>query len=160
MVEPDPGNADFVGDRNAGNGELADSGDRSNAQGKTIDSTVSSTVSQRQKNKPETLLSQNLCDSTVSKVVSLDEIKRKRNQKKSETVLSQGGKKRRGKVEPVQKPKAIPGHEWRRQGTGWTLLRSWYQSDGQGGRERKREYVQHYSATALKAAETLREKLS
>jgi hypothetical protein len=105
----------------------------------------------------ETLLSQPSCDSTVAKVVSLADVKRK---KSVDTTVAKGKKRSVSTVEPAPKPKKLKGHEWRRQGTGWTLLRSWYERDETGARVRRREYVQHYSATALRLAGDIRKELS
>jgi hypothetical protein len=91
------------------------------------------------------------CDSTVSKVVNLADRKSKKH---CDSTVSKG--KKQSSIAPAERPKSLPGYEWRRQGTGWTLLRSWYEPDGKGGRTRKREYVHHYSASAIKEAETLK----
>jgi hypothetical protein len=134
-----------------------------------VDSTVSTgSVSGRPDTAPkpsETVVAQAGCattprppvDSTVAKVVSLADVKRK---KSVDTTVARGKKRSVAKVEPAPKPKALKGHEWRRQGTGWTLLRSWYEPDENGVRRRVREYVQHYSATALRLAGNIRKGMS
>lgn len=93
-------------------------------------------------------VSQPACDSTV--VAPLDS-----NVNHSRKRAKSGCDSTVATSESCSKPKALTGHEWRRQGTGWTLLRSWYEA-GDSGRVRRRGYVQHYSATALRRAETLR----
>lgn len=136
---------------------------------KPVDSTVAKhSVSRRPDTMPKapaTLLSQPACDtaparpvdSTVAKVVSLADARKK---KAVDTTVAKGKKRSVSKAEPAPKPKALRGHEWRRQGTGWTLLRSWYEPDETGARVRRREYVQHYSATALARAGNIRKELS
>lgn len=141
-----------------------------------VDSTVSthsvSHTRDTMPKAPESLLSQTGLDSTVSKVVSLEDARRKRavdstvskpsrrsDSKGKKHSDSKAGKRSDSKLEPAPKPQALKGHEWRRQGTGWTLLRSRYEPDGNGTRVKRRKYVQHYSATALRMAGTLKEKL-
>lgn len=121
-----------------------------------IDSTVAKRSVSGSFRGLETVVSQGACDSTVATVVNLAEIRQK---KARDTTVLKNGKRSVSKAEPAPKPKAIRGHEWRRQGSGWTLLRSWYERDENGERARRREYVQHYSATALRRAETLRRKV-
>jgi len=137
-----------------------------------VDSTVSTRSVSRRPKAPETPLShpsrdttpEAVCDttvappvdSTVSNVVSLADARRK---KAVDSSVAKGKKRSVSKAEPAPKPKALKGHEWRRQGTGWTLLRSWYETEN-GARVRRREYVQHYSGTALRRAENLRRRLS
>lgn len=141
-----------------------------------VDSTVSDrSVSDHRDTTPkapETVLSQPACDtapkahrdtmpappvdSTVAKVVSLADARKK---KAADSSVSKGKKRSVSKAEPAPRPKPLRGHEWRRQGTGWTLLRSWYETEN-GVRVRRREYVQHYSATALRLAGNIRKELS
>lgn len=117
------------------------------------DEVVDSTVSKHSVSKPK----KPAVDSTVSrqnsKVVNIDDQRKKRA---VDSTVSKGRKRGAKNSETVPKPKAIAGHEWRRQGTGWTLLRSWYETLPDGSRKRTREYMQHFSATALREAETLR----
>lgn len=160
--DADPGSQSAAGSRP--DGEMGASVDHKQA----VDSTVANVVSQwpcdiARKNHCDTTVSspkKPVCDSTVAEVVNLSEIRKKRDEKAArDSTVAKGKKRSVSKAEPAPKPKAIPGHEWRRQGTGWTLLRSWYETDGAGSRVRRREYIQHYSATALRRAETLREAL-
>jgi hypothetical protein len=121
---------------------------------KSCDSTVAYTVSQDPSGPHCDSTVSEVCDSTVSNVESLLDAKKRIDAKKRRDSTATR-RKDRLRQSDVKKPDAIPGHEWRRQGTGWTLLRSWYESDGGCKRIRKREYIQHYSASALRRAETL-----
>lgn len=129
--EPDPKASKL------GSGHRTDSGSGPDPQ-KSVPESVLTHKVDPQKGQPK------------AKVVKLAD----RKDKRPESVLTQG-KKKNQKVSPADRPKLIPGHEWRRQGTGWTLLRYWYERDPQGRRNKHREYVRHYSGSALKEAESL-----
>lgn len=143
------------GHDNANGGRRGDGG-AAVGGGRSVVSTDSIGVGQGGKKSVESPIAESPRDSTDSggraAVVSLDDERKKRAR------VSTVSKPRRGRrdVMPAAKPRAIAGHEWRRQGTGWTLLRSWYDRTDSGGRVKRREYVQHYSATALRRAESLR----
>ncbi len=69
-------------------------------------------------------------------------------------VMKQRGKPA-SKVTPKPKqrksarPPAVSGYSWRKDGAGWQLRKSIYESDGTGTTKRRRPYVAHLSKSAF-----------
>ncbi|MGH9751651.1 MAG: hypothetical protein ACREA2_02620 [Blastocatellia bacterium] len=47
------------------------------------------------------------------------------------------------------RPPSVAGYTWRKDGAGWQLRKSVYESDGTGTTKRKRPYVAHLSKSAF-----------
>jgi hypothetical protein len=47
------------------------------------------------------------------------------------------------------RPPAVSGYSWRKDGAGWQLRKSVYESDGTGTTKRRRPYVAHLSRSAF-----------